>query len=99
MWKLTSPVKVEVLHELRPTHNVVFFCNEEPDHRCWVNVQLSMGRFTPASVEECLKEWPREAIRLLRDELVLVEAKLDEEEFGNETSLEGRRVEGGATQA
>ena len=51
----------------------------EPDNRCWQFVILSLGRHTDRATAECIAEWPRAAIALVRAALDEFEAKLNEE--------------------
>ena len=50
------------------------------DTRCWQFVLLSLGQHTERPVDQCIGEWPREAIRLLRAAIDELEATLNEEE-------------------
>lgn len=46
----------------------------------WEYFSLSFGRFSNEPHKECLKTWPREALRLARENLDQFEEQLDEED-------------------
>lgn len=51
---------------------------EEGDTQEYQNCLISFGEFSGASHEGCLKTWPREAIRRVREQLDQFEAALPE---------------------
>lgn len=78
-WKTTSPkppLPCSVL-DIAPVHLSV----NSPDDgkRQWQHLCISFGKYSEDDHGECLKTWPREALRLAREKLDRFESTLDGE--------------------
>ena len=70
--------------------------SETPGDKQWQYVTISFGEFTSRSLDECLKQWPRDVIALARAALDKFEASLEET---NEAGIQERDVDSGVTPA
>ena len=78
-WVETTPATPPRTFEIRSNNlRVSVDGRVNEDGKIWQYLSLSFGRHTSRPIEECLTNWPREAIRLVRAEMDELEAKLEE---------------------
>lgn len=77
MWQVKRP-DPQPIQSIMDTGKIRLTIEEMTTKR-WQHFSLSLGAFTEEPHEICLKTWPREAIRLAREELNRFEARLDGE--------------------
>jgi hypothetical protein len=76
--------KIEIPRtEMRIVHDKVMVsispaCNGTPQN--WQYIDVSLGEFSPTSMEDCQIYWPKRAIELARKALDDFEASLNEDE-------------------
>ena len=75
-WKTETPPEPHTKSVLTCGELRLAIWKDADDEQTYQHAHLSVGQFSDASHEECLKTWPREAIRLIREQLNKLEAEL-----------------------
>lgn len=82
-WEINQIAQPRMRHTLGSGKVEANITTPEPQDgdKCWQYFTVSFGAFGKPNqpIEECLRDWPREAIRLARAELDRFEAQLERE--------------------